>query len=157
MKPLRSRSLFCFSPINLLTNSRIPRKPFHQISQFSTTPSPQFHPHSHSHSHYPSRRHEEESRLLRVSVWWDFENCTLPSGTNVFKVAQNVTNAVRKNGIKGPVQITAFGDVLQLSRSNQEALSSTGINLTHVPRGLCFDLCLILLNYCSLCIGGVCY
>lgn len=81
----------------------------------------------------------------------------MPSGTNVFKVAQNVTNAVRKNGIKGPVQITAFGDVLQLSRSNQEALSSTGINLTHVPRGLCFDLCLILLNYCSLCIGGVCY
>ncbi|KAK1371580.1 putative meiosis arrest female protein [Heracleum sosnowskyi] len=135
MKPLHSKSLFCFSPINLLTNSRIPRKLFHQISQFSSTPSPQFHSHSHSHSHYPSRRHEEESRLLRVSVWWDFENCTLPAGTNVFRVAQNVTNAVRKNGIKGPVQITAFGDVLQLSRSNQEALSSTGINLTHVPRG----------------------
>ncbi|KAJ6777178.1 LIMKAIN B LKAP [Salix koriyanagi] len=39
------------------------------------------------------------------------------------------------NGIKGPVQITAFGDVLQLSRANQEALSSTGINLAHIPNG----------------------
>lgn len=134
MQPLHPKSLVCLSKLDLLTFSRIPRSPFFRISQFSSTPSPQFH----SHSHYPSRRYEEESRLLRVSVWWDIENCTLPAGTNVFRVAQNLTAAVRRNGIKGPVQITAFGDVMQLSRSNQEALSSTGINLTHVPRGLVF-------------------
>lgn len=68
-------------------------------------------------------------------MWWDFENCNIPAGANVFKVAQSITAAIRVNGIKGPIQITAFGDVLQLSRSNQEALSSTGINLTHIPRG----------------------
>ena len=68
-------------------------------------------------------------------MWWDFENCSLPAGANVFKVAQSVTAAVRANGIKGPIQITAFGDMLQLSRSNQEALSATGINLTHIPHG----------------------
>ncbi|XP_075497612.1 uncharacterized protein LOC142534613 [Primulina tabacum] len=84
---------------------------------------------------YPQRRHDEESRNVRISVWWDFENCNLPCNTNVFKVAQCITNAVRANGIKGSLQITAFGDVMQISRTNQEALSSTGINLTHVPSG----------------------
>ncbi|KAJ4887649.1 putative endonuclease or glycosyl hydrolase [Raphanus sativus] len=82
----------------------------------------------------PHRHEEEPSRGVKVSVWWDFENCHLPSGANVYKVAQSITSAVRINGIKGPITITAFGDVLQLSRTNQEALSSTGINLTHVPQ-----------------------
>lgn len=68
-------------------------------------------------------------------MWWDFENCSIPCNVNVYKVTQCITSAVRANGIKGPIQITAFGDVLQLSRSNQEALSSTGINLTHIPNG----------------------
>lgn len=53
----------------------------------------------------------------------------------MFRVGQSITAAVRANGIKGPVLITAFGDMLQLSRSNQEALSATGINLTHIPHG----------------------
>ncbi|GAB4848290.1 hypothetical protein Ancab_002956 [Ancistrocladus abbreviatus] len=89
---------------------------------------------SYSSSSFP-RRQDEESRNVRVSVWWDFENCSLPAGVNVFRVAHSITAAIRTNGIKGPVQITAFGDVLQLSRSNQEALSSTGINLIHIPNG----------------------
>ncbi|KAK6924203.1 NYN domain, MARF1-type [Dillenia turbinata] len=70
------------------------------------------------------------SRNVRVYVWWDFENCSLPTGTNVFKVSQSITAAIRANGIKGPIQITAFGDVLQLSRASQEALSATGIILS---------------------------
>lgn len=72
---------------------------------------------------------------MKVSVWWDFENCNIPAGVNVFKIAHSITAAVRANGIKGPLQITAFGDVSQLARSNQEALSSTGINLAHIPNG----------------------
>ncbi|CAN1169455.1 Meiosis regulator and mRNA stability factor 1 [Linum perenne] len=113
----------------LLPLKPLPSPPSILISYFSTSaPPPQ---------QYQSRRHqqEEDSRSVRVSVWWDFENCHLPAGANVFKVAQMITAAVRANGMKGPVQITAFGDVLQLSRSNQEALSSTGINMTHVPNG----------------------
>ncbi|PON44951.1 Meiosis arrest female protein [Parasponia andersonii] len=81
------------------------------------------------------RRHEEESRNVRVSVWWDFENCNVPSGINVFKISHTITAAIRANGIKGPIEITAFGDMVQLSRLKQEALSSTGINLTHIPSG----------------------
>ncbi|KAL8143413.1 hypothetical protein V2J09_016445 [Rumex salicifolius] len=87
-----------------------------------------------SYFHF-QRRSDEENRAVRVSVWWDFENCSLPSGTNVFKVAHCITSAVRGSGIKGPVQITAFGDICQLARANQEALSATGITLTHVPSG----------------------
>ncbi|KAI8535921.1 hypothetical protein RHMOL_Rhmol10G0213100 [Rhododendron molle] len=103
MKPLSPKLIFLFSSRSLSTTPALP------ISRFSTSSSP---PPS-----FPARRHEEESRGVRVSVWWDFENCQLPAGANVFKVGQSIAAAVRANGIKGPVQITAFGDMLQLSRS----------------------------------------
>ncbi|KAL5555756.1 hypothetical protein UlMin_037992 [Ulmus minor] len=93
-----------------------------QFSHFSTLTS------------YSSRRYSYESHNVGISVWWDFENCGLPAGINVFKVAHAITAAVRANGLKGPIQITAFGDVFDLSRANQRALSSTGINLSHIPR-----------------------
>ncbi|KAL3630107.1 hypothetical protein CASFOL_023091 [Castilleja foliolosa] len=85
--------------------------------------------------HVPWRQGDDDRRVVPVSVWWDFENCNLPLNTNVFRVGQCITNAVRANRINGPVQITAFGDVMQISRTNQEALSSTGITLIHVPSG----------------------
>ncbi|XP_038710609.1 uncharacterized protein LOC120005176 isoform X2 [Tripterygium wilfordii] len=126
MRPFSPKSLLSLSSSTPLQS---PRPYAILISHFSTSST-----HHHSLS-YPSRRHEEESRNVRVSVWWDFENCHLPVGANVFKVAQAITAAVRGNGIMGPIHITAFGDTLQLSRANQEALSSTGINLTHIPNG----------------------
>ncbi|KAG7982970.1 hypothetical protein I3843_04G080100 [Carya illinoinensis] len=119
--PLSPRTLFFFTSYS----SPLVGK----ISHFSSSSHYAF------HSVHPVRRHDEESRNVRVSVWWDFENCNLPNGANVFKVAHSITAAVRANGIKGPVTITAFGDVFQLSRAKQEALSSTGINITHVPNG----------------------
>ncbi|KAL5555757.1 hypothetical protein UlMin_037993 [Ulmus minor] len=100
-----------------------------QVSHFSASS------HHSSQSHSSWRRHDEESRNVRVSVWWDFENCNLPAGVNAIKVAQTITAAIRANGIKGPIEITAFGDMLQLSRTNQVTLSSTGVTLTHIPRG----------------------
>ncbi|KAJ8557374.1 hypothetical protein K7X08_002999 [Anisodus acutangulus] len=128
MKPLFPRPIFTISLFtNTLTttNSRTCFQIAHLSTNFQNQPQ----------SSYPYRRHEEESRNVKVSVWWDFENCSPPAGVNVFKIAQCITAAIRTNGIKGPVHITAFGDVLQLSRMNQEALSSTGINLAHIPHG----------------------
>ncbi|KAK8710018.1 hypothetical protein V6N13_145362 [Hibiscus sabdariffa] len=122
-------------------------KPFHLRTLFSSSSSPPFYSVSifishfstsqtqPLHSHSSSWRHEEASRQVKVSVWWDFENCSPPVGFNAFKISHMITSAVRANGIKGPVQITAFGDISQLSRTNQEALSATGINLSHVPNG----------------------
>ncbi|TVU50984.1 hypothetical protein EJB05_02383, partial [Eragrostis curvula] len=72
---------------------------------------------------------DDESRAVRVSVWWDFENCQIPNGVNVCRVAPRVAAALRAAGIRGPLSITAFGDVLQLARSSQEALAATGLNL----------------------------
>ncbi|XP_031500988.1 uncharacterized protein LOC116264751 isoform X2 [Nymphaea colorata] len=76
----------------------------------------------------------DEGRDVKVSVWWDFENCSVPAGVSVRRVAQRITSALRASGIRGPVTITAFGDTAQLSRSAQEALNATGVGLTHVPR-----------------------
>ncbi|KAJ8557375.1 hypothetical protein K7X08_003000 [Anisodus acutangulus] len=128
MKPLFPRPIFTISLFtNTLTTTN--SRTCFQIAHLSTNFQNQL------QSSYPYRRHEEESRNVKVSVWWDFENCSPQAGVNVFKIAQCITAAIRTNGIKGPVHITAFGDVLQLSRMNQEALSSTGINLAHIPHG----------------------
>ncbi|KAB5520774.1 hypothetical protein DKX38_025093 [Salix brachista] len=123
-KPFSSITLLSLTAKNLSSSSLLPYSIF--ISHFSSSPLAPHHSYSHSLS---------DSKNVRVSVWWDIENCNVPSGVNVFRVAQAITTALRGNGIKGPVQITAFGDVLQLSRANQEALSSTGINLAHIPNG----------------------
>jgi hypothetical protein len=67
-------------------------------------------------------------------VWWDFENCHIPNGVNICRVAPRLAAALRAAGIRGPLSITAFGDVLQLARSSQEALAATGVSISHVPR-----------------------
>lgn len=70
---------------------------------------------------------------MKITVWWDFENCNIPVGVNPHRVGNRIITAIRSSGIKGPVTINAFGDVSQLPRATQEALTSTGISLTHVP------------------------
>ncbi|KAL2321711.1 hypothetical protein Fmac_026090 [Flemingia macrophylla] len=77
----------------------------------------------------------DESRNVRVWAWWDLKNCAVPSGFDAAKVAPAIMEAVRANGIKGPLTITAFGDVLQLPRPHQEALAYTGVRFTHVSNG----------------------
>ncbi|XP_047333934.1 uncharacterized protein LOC124937676 [Impatiens glandulifera] len=131
MKPFTARrTIFIFSSSRSFSINPFPRAESNlyarlQLSHFSSS----------SSNSVAFRRHEEESRNVRVSVWWDFENCSPSAGGNNFKIAQNITSAVRASGINGPIQITAFGDMMQLSRTNQEALSATGINLTHIPHG----------------------
>jgi hypothetical protein len=78
-------------------------------------------------------QHGEESKAVKVSVWWDFENCAVPQNVNVCRVAQRVSAALRAAGVRGPLSITAFGDVQQLSRATQEALAATGVAISHVP------------------------
>ncbi|GLU13245.1 hypothetical protein SLE2022_298880 [Rubroshorea leprosula] len=128
-KPLSLRTLISLSSFSSSLFSSSPFSLSVFISHFSTLQ------HFPSPVHSSQRRHEEESRQVRVSVWWDFENCHLPAGANVFRIAPTIAAALRANGIKGPIQITAFGDVYQLSRANQEALSATGIDISHVPQG----------------------
>uniref|UniRef100_A0A453HMF3 HTH OST-type domain-containing protein n=1 Tax=Aegilops tauschii subsp. strangulata TaxID=200361 RepID=A0A453HMF3_AEGTS len=76
---------------------------------------------------------QEESKEVKVSVWWDFQKCQLPPGANPCRVAPRVTAALRAAGIRGPVEITAFGDVFVLPRPVQEVLAATGVAFSHVP------------------------
>jgi NYN domain len=76
---------------------------------------------------------DEESKGIKVSVWWDYENCAIPAGVNVYRIANRIVTALRSSGIRGPVSINAFGDMWQMPRTTQEVLISTGICLTHAP------------------------
>ncbi|XP_078160801.1 uncharacterized protein LOC144556172 isoform X2 [Carex rostrata] len=69
-----------------------------------------------------------------VSVWWDYENCSIPAGVDEDQISDRIVSALRSNGISGPVSINAFGDIgNKMPCATQEALSSTGISLVHFP------------------------
>ncbi|KAL6658394.1 hypothetical protein ACP70R_003980 [Stipagrostis hirtigluma subsp. patula] len=88
-------------------------------------------PYHHHHQHH--HQQQQEARAVKVTVWWDFEMCRLPQGVNPCRLAPRVTAALRGAGIRGPVEITAFGDVARLQRGEQEALAATGVTFSHVP------------------------
>ncbi|CAM0874594.1 unnamed protein product [Alopecurus aequalis] len=76
---------------------------------------------------------QEESKAVKVSVWWDFEMCQLPPDANPCRVVPRITAALRAAGIRGPVGITAVGDVCTIQRTVQEALTATGVVFSHAP------------------------
>ena len=62
-------------------------------------------------------------------------SCPVPNDVNPLKAAPAITQAVRANGIKGPIDINAFGDFNFLSERLLDALGSSDIPVTHFPRG----------------------
>lgn len=72
---------------------------------------------------------------VKTSVWWDIENCQVPKGCDPHAIAQNISSALAKLYYSGPVSISAYGDTNRIPASVQQALSSTGIALNHVPAG----------------------
>ncbi|KAL5561090.1 hypothetical protein UlMin_030837 [Ulmus minor] len=72
----------------------------------------------------------------KTSVWWDIENCQVPKGCDSHTIAQNISSALVKMKYCGPVSISAYGDTNRIPSSVQQALSSTGIGLNHVPAGV---------------------
>ncbi|KAK4769578.1 hypothetical protein SAY86_027728 [Trapa natans] len=72
----------------------------------------------------------------KTSVWWDIENCQVPKGCNAHAIAQNISSALATLNYSGPVTISAYGDTTRIPSSVQQALSSTGIALNHVPAGV---------------------
>lgn len=71
----------------------------------------------------------------KTSVWWDIENCQVPKGCEPHSIAQNISSALFTMNYKGPVSISAYGDTHRIPPPVQQALSSTGIALNHVPAG----------------------
>ncbi|XP_030471484.2 uncharacterized protein LOC115689549 [Syzygium oleosum] len=84
----------------------------------------------------PPARAEAHYASAKTSVWWDIENCQVPKGCDPHAIAQNISSALVKMNYCGPVSISAYGDTNRLPSSIQNALSSTGIALNHVPAGV---------------------
>lgn len=72
----------------------------------------------------------------KTSVWWDIENCQVQKASDPHKIAQNISSALVKMNYCGPVSISAYGDTTRINSAVQQALSSTGISLNHVPAGV---------------------
>ncbi|KAK7259142.1 hypothetical protein RIF29_24741 [Crotalaria pallida] len=72
----------------------------------------------------------------KISVWWDIENCQVPKNCDAHSIAQNISSALVKMSYCGPVSISAYGDTNRIPAVIQQALSSTGIALNHVPAGV---------------------
>ncbi|XP_024007200.1 uncharacterized protein LOC18011994 [Eutrema salsugineum] len=79
---------------------------------------------------------EAEYSRAKTSVWWDIENCEVPKGWDAYTIAQNVSSALLKMNYCGPVSISAYGDTTLIPLAVQQALSSTGVGLNHVPAGV---------------------
>ena len=85
---------------------------------------------------------EDQYAAVKTSVWWDIENCQVPKGCDPHSIARNISSALVKMNYCGPVSISAYGDTLRIPPNVQQALSSTGIALNHVPAGpfpFCFS------------------
>ncbi|KAF3595824.1 hypothetical protein DY000_02026302 [Brassica cretica] len=76
---------------------------------------------------------EGEYSKAKTSVWWDIENCEVPKGWDAHAIAQNVSSALLNMNYGGPVSISAYGDTNLIPHAVQQALSSTGVGLNHVP------------------------
>ncbi|XP_077232699.1 uncharacterized protein LOC143870148 [Tasmannia lanceolata] len=74
--------------------------------------------------------------MAKTSVWWDIENCQVPKGCDPHAIAQNISSALEAMDYRGPISISAYGDTNRINSSVQQALSSTGIGLNHVPAGV---------------------
>ncbi|CAN7080702.1 unnamed protein product [Brassica oleracea var. botrytis] len=79
---------------------------------------------------------EGEYSKAKTSVWWDIENCEVPKGWDAHAIAQNVSSALLNMNYGGPVSISAYGDTNLIPKPVQQALSSTGVGLNHVPAGV---------------------
>ncbi|KAG5244616.1 nucleic acid binding protein [Salix suchowensis] len=81
-------------------------------------------------------RAEAQYMSAKISVWWDIENCHVPRDCDPHAIAQNISSALVKMNYCGPVSISAYGDTHRINSAVQQALSSTGIALNHVPAGV---------------------
>ncbi|CAI9769308.1 unnamed protein product [Fraxinus pennsylvanica] len=79
---------------------------------------------------------EEQYVKAKVSVWWDIENCQVPKNCDPHAIARNISSALVKINYCGSLSISAYGDTTKISPAVQQALSSTGIALNHVPAGV---------------------
>jgi len=72
-----------------------------------------------------------------VAIFWDIENCPVPSDVRPEDVAGNVRMALRMHPVvKGAVtMLSAYGDFNAFPRRLREGCQRTGVKLVDVPNG----------------------
>lgn len=105
--------------------------------------------------HPVTEEEEEEEEMAdgkyaeaKTSVWWDIENCQVPRGCDPHLITQNIRSGLAEMDYKGSVSIWAYGDTSNIPAAIQQALSSTGVSLNHVPAGISRFLPLCLIAIC---------
>ncbi|XP_033142374.1 uncharacterized protein LOC117132434 isoform X2 [Brassica rapa] len=78
---------------------------------------------------------EADYATAKTSVWWDVENCPVPKGWDAHSIAQKLNSALVNLNYRGPLTISAYGNTELIPKPVQQALSSAGISLNHVPSG----------------------
>ncbi|XP_062202353.1 uncharacterized protein LOC133904809 isoform X2 [Phragmites australis] len=72
-----------------------------------------------------------------VAIFWDIENCSVPSDVRPEEVAGNIRMALRQHPVvKGAVtMLSAYGDFNAFPRRLREGCQRTGVKLVDVPNG----------------------
>lgn len=71
-----------------------------------------------------------------MGVFWDIENCAVPSGLDPYVVRPNIERALRTSGFLGPIYVSGYVNINTICRAHTlESLTESGITIHHVPSG----------------------
>ncbi|KAL0679651.1 hypothetical protein Bca4012_007632 [Brassica carinata] len=73
-----------------------------------------------------------EAKFEEAPTWvcWDIENCPIPKGCKAEEISQKISSALSKLNYRGPISISAYGNMNHIPPSVKKALSSTGVEAT---------------------------
>ncbi|KAJ0247256.1 hypothetical protein HA466_0166880 [Hirschfeldia incana] len=75
----------------------------------------------------------EPLNLKRLQhVCWNIENCPISKGCKAEEICQKISSALSKLNYRGPISISAYGNMNYIPPSIKKALFSTGVVLNHV-------------------------
>lgn len=83
-------------------------------------------------------RSNMEGNDHKISIWWDYENCSLPFKAISHKAIMRFRTLLTNNGFNGPAIVHAYCDANQLPARTAEGLSRTGVIIHHIPSGKAF-------------------
>ncbi|KAF8111843.1 hypothetical protein N665_0072s0054 [Sinapis alba] len=75
-----------------------------------------------------------EAKFEEAATWicWDIENMPIPKGCKAEEISQKISSSLSELNYRGPISISAYGNMNHIQPSVKKALSSTGIVLKHV-------------------------
>ncbi|KAG7597912.1 hypothetical protein ISN44_As06g022220 [Arabidopsis suecica] len=75
----------------------------------------------------------QEESAAAILVAWDINKCPVPDGCDPRVVRPSIKRVLEHNGYRGPLTVTAFGKLEDVSTDILRALFSSGIHLIYTP------------------------